>query len=312
MNDNIDKDLAEKVSKYLGKYNYLTWENYEELSKDIKEHPDIVDLLIKGSYLCFQKLPEHIKNDKTIVYKLLKSHSQIFDFLTDDLKQDEDLVSHFVQHIPFAIGKLNKTFKDNKKIVLQALSKEASLYQQISNRLKNDWDIISLCVNNGNLYYNLGSLPENVLKDSFRFVSLNFKEFLMATSRENDNKNNYAKKYIYSQLTSPKNETFSYFLKKELSEKFFTYIKTLSENENNLNFSSLTLLLTSAIKHWSNDDIQMLKSKLNFAPIQDQKDFNQLEKVFENEIQRRVIQKISNNENKDNQKQKSKTRKISW
>jgi hypothetical protein len=285
------------VDNVIESHSHITWDEYESFSPQVQENSEIIKLLFNDTLNNFQKLPEHIKNDKNIMGEVLKLFPSIYDHFSEDLKKDENLAVIMINHSSNNVKKINENLLDNKKVIIETLMGDSCLLEYASERLRNDWDIITIgAKNQGGIYVTLDAIGEEILKEPEKLVSLNFPKFLSATSLNGlypfEGKDTIAKR-IYDDIASNQKKEFALFLEKEFSKNLFKLLKFMGKAHDNKNLiPALNFFLSFSMKHWSESNILKIQSNLDLASTQNKEPVNQFKKILEQELKNRKIKEV--------------------
>jgi hypothetical protein len=297
-----EQEIDKQIKDFCSSRKSISWNLYESIKPYLKDRFEVLQLLMDDdkdgfdrSSKNFEKLPDVIKNNKKLVLDILNRFPGNIKYLSETLRNDKDVVYkvlHSANFNHFIFEYFNDKVRNDKSIVLLAVMQDPRTFPYISNKLKNDWDVIH--AGKSNIYDYINSVGPKILENALDFVSMNFEEYLFASS---DNDNKKATQTIISNLIRDSKQ-FSLFLEKYVSDNFFSLLKDADENfeEEFQLISELNRYLSFSMKNWDLNTIKILKNKLNYVSVEHVEHtevLTRMEKIFGDEIENRKINKVN-------------------
>lgn len=139
-----DKEAAKKVNKSHESFIYNNDILVLELcSEELKNNRDLVFQLLKVNGNNLKLAKDEFKDDKKLVLAAIKSKPESFQYASERLRDDNNLVHYTLNFAPRQIKYAGSRFKEDKELASKLLKDSPLIIKYLHENLRNDLDILN-------------------------------------------------------------------------------------------------------------------------------------------------------------------------
>jgi hypothetical protein len=315
------------ITKFQNRSKYFTTSDiplvakeYKELPLELQEDMDVIYAFVEMHFEFFKELPQHIQKDKNVVITLINTKKlfSVYKYIPENLKRDHEIIQTLLEtkysDALNMIFSANPLLETNKPFLLKAVKINGELYKGIHEFYREDIELTTEAVKNSAkalcyLPKKFREHPEKwVALNFFNFISLEFSIPISINTLDNLNE-------IKKNIQQNNDVEFNMFVEKEMVTHYWPDMERMMTREcNNLpsihkNYAvEFNRYLSYMMKYWKVESIQYLLDKSNEIVNDSLK--NSMSAIFSQELKRRDI--INLNQDNNQNKAKTKPRKIKF